>query len=266
MNSCSAIIRSMETNQISWQQKPRRDRERQRSHISPRLASLYRITLDLPSPRLSLSHPHRIAPDLPWAGGGSTRAAGHPPEGGSTRIRKTFEDCWATKSILLGYGVHIDECDPSLHDGFKDELHASLGCDGRLPQVFVDGEHLGGAEDVRRLHEAGELSEALEACEMALPTVGGKGAALEACSGCGGVRFVPGAATKIPWRARRAQSLISGTRGRHEQTTAVDESVRLISISFHFYVRFGSGRRTSGQQADTCVRLGHPVGPAFVSG
>ena len=106
-------------------------------------------------------------------------------------IRKTFEDCWATKSILHGYGVRIDERDLSLHGGFKDELHASLGSAGRLPQVFVDGEHLGGAEEVRRLHEAGELSRALEACEMAPPSVGGKGAALEACSGCGGVRFVP---------------------------------------------------------------------------
>ena len=106
-------------------------------------------------------------------------------------IRKTFEDCWATKSILHGYGVRIDERDLSLHGGFKEELHASLGSAGRLPQVFVDGEHLGSAEDVRRLHEAGELSKALEACEMAPPSVGGKGAALEACSGCGGVRFVP---------------------------------------------------------------------------
>lgn len=108
-------------------------------------------------------------------------------------IRKTFEDCWATKSILQGYGVRVDERDLSLHGGFKDELHASLGSAGRLPQVFVDGEHLGGADDVRRLHEAGELSKALEACEMAPSgVVGGKGvAALEGCSGCGGVRFVP---------------------------------------------------------------------------
>ncbi|XP_047077969.1 uncharacterized protein At5g39865-like [Lolium rigidum] len=108
-------------------------------------------------------------------------------------IRKTFEDCWATRSILHGYGVRVDERDLSLHGGFKDELHASLGAAGRLPQVFVDGGHLGGADDVRRMHEAGELSKALEACEMA-PSggVGGKGvAAVEACSGCGGVRFVP---------------------------------------------------------------------------
>ncbi|OEL17314.1 Uncharacterized protein BAE44_0021667 [Dichanthelium oligosanthes] len=109
-------------------------------------------------------------------------------------IRKTYEDCWSTRSILHGYGVRVDERDLSMHAGFKDELHAALGAPaGRLPQAFVDGRHLGGAEEIRRMHEAGELSRALEACEMAPPPgAGGKGViALDACSGCGGVRFVP---------------------------------------------------------------------------
>jgi glutaredoxin domain-containing cysteine-rich protein 1 len=110
-------------------------------------------------------------------------------------VRKTYEDCWSTRSVLQSYGVRVDERDLSMHAGFKDELHAALGGSsaGRLPQVFADGRHLGGAEEIRRMHEAGELSEALEACEMApSPSCpGGKGVALEACSGCGGVRFVP---------------------------------------------------------------------------
>jgi len=108
-------------------------------------------------------------------------------------IRKTYEDCWSTRSILRGCGVRVDERDLSMHAGFKDELHAALGGPaGRLPQVFADGRHLGGAEEIRRMHEAGELSRVLEACEMAPPpSAGGKGIALDACSGCGGVRFVP---------------------------------------------------------------------------
>ncbi|XP_062222013.1 uncharacterized protein At3g28850-like [Phragmites australis] len=106
-------------------------------------------------------------------------------------IRKTYEECWATKSILHGYGVRVDERDLSMHAGFKDELHAALGSAGKLPQVFADGKHLGSAEEVRQMHEAGELPKALEACEMAPPSAAGKGIALEACSGCGGVRFVP---------------------------------------------------------------------------
>uniref|UniRef100_A0A0E0QXX1 Uncharacterized protein n=1 Tax=Oryza rufipogon TaxID=4529 RepID=A0A0E0QXX1_ORYRU len=50
-----------------------------------------------------------------------------------------------------------------------------------LPQVFVGGCHLGGAEEVRRLHESGELRR----------VVAGAGAtALAACSRCGGERYV----------------------------------------------------------------------------
>ncbi|XP_047096135.1 uncharacterized protein At3g28850-like [Lolium rigidum] len=112
-------------------------------------------------------------------------------------VRQTHEDCWAAATILAGYGVRVDERDLSMHAGYKDELRAALGLTGPgnigLPQVFVDGWHLGGAEDVRRMHESGELAEALEACEPA-PGVGvkeGSGLPVESCGGCGGARFVP---------------------------------------------------------------------------
>nr|CAB3467532.1 unnamed protein product [Digitaria exilis] len=130
-------------------------------------------------------------------------------------IRHTYEDCWSTAAVLRGYGarvderdlsmhagfkdeLRVDERDLSMHAGFKDELRAALACggDGRvplLPQVFVDGIHLGGAEEVRRLHEAGELAAALEACD-AVVAKGCAGGVQDACGGCGGVRFVPCAA------------------------------------------------------------------------
>ncbi|XP_062230022.1 uncharacterized protein At3g28850-like [Phragmites australis] len=105
-------------------------------------------------------------------------------------IRRTYEDCWSTSAILRSYGVRVDERDLSMHAGYKDELRAVLGgtVHGGLPQVFANGRHLGGAGEVRRMHETGELASALEACEMA---PGGAGAALEACVGCGGLRFMP---------------------------------------------------------------------------
>ncbi|KAK1605178.1 hypothetical protein QYE76_028851 [Lolium multiflorum] len=112
-------------------------------------------------------------------------------------VRQTHEDCWAAATILAGYGVRVDERDLSMHAGYKDELRGALGLTGPgnvgLPQVFVDGWHLGGAEEVRRMHESGELAEALEACEPA-PGVGvkeGSGLPVESCGGCGGARFVP---------------------------------------------------------------------------
>jgi glutaredoxin domain-containing cysteine-rich protein 1 len=113
-------------------------------------------------------------------------------------VRQTYEDCWSTSALLRGYGVRADERDLSMHAGFKDELRAALalGDGGRLPplpQVFVDGRRLGGAEEVRRLHEAGELGAALGVCDAAPCTAAAKGGAgaQDACAACGGVRFVP---------------------------------------------------------------------------
>ncbi|KAF0915443.1 hypothetical protein E2562_036291 [Oryza meyeriana var. granulata] len=121
-------------------------------------------------------------------------------------IRQTYEDCCATSAILRGYGVRVDERDLSLHAGYKDKLRAALGGAGAVPgehgrphpQVFVDGRHLGGAEDVRRMHESGELTNTLlKACDTVAPAVAavGKGgrqlASSDPCGGCGGVRFVP---------------------------------------------------------------------------
>uniref|UniRef100_A0ACD6AP18 Uncharacterized protein n=1 Tax=Avena sativa TaxID=4498 RepID=A0ACD6AP18_AVESA len=108
-------------------------------------------------------------------------------------IRQTYEDCWAASAILSSYGVRVDERDLSMHAGYKDELRAALGlATPGLPQVFVDGWHLGGAEEVRRMHESGELAEALEPCEAA-PGAGKSipGLPAEPCAGCGGARFVP---------------------------------------------------------------------------
>ncbi|WOL17146.1 hypothetical protein Cni_G25935 [Canna indica] len=107
-------------------------------------------------------------------------------------IRRTFEECLAARLILKGYGVRVDERDVSMDAGYKEELIRKLG-PGRgsntLPRVFADGKYLGGAEEVRQLHDAGRLGELLECCEMASPQEGdGAGGS---CEACGDVRFVP---------------------------------------------------------------------------
>ncbi|RZR77231.1 hypothetical protein BHM03_00002243 [Ensete ventricosum] len=108
-------------------------------------------------------------------------------------IRKTFEDCWAVSMILKGYGVRVDERDVSMHAGFKEELIDMLGPGyggNRLPRIFADGNYLGGAEEVRHLHEAARLGKLLECCET-MPSRGKGGSVMSACEGCGDVRFVP---------------------------------------------------------------------------
>ncbi|KAJ8619251.1 hypothetical protein MRB53_015437 [Persea americana] len=106
-------------------------------------------------------------------------------------VRKTYEDCCDVRLIFRGYGVRVDERDVSMHQAFRDELYEISGAEthsfGGLPMVFVKGRYVGGAEDVRQLHESGELGKLIRGCEK-LEGCGGGGVA---CEGCGDVRFVP---------------------------------------------------------------------------
>lgn len=97
-------------------------------------------------------------------------------------VRSTFEDCKAVQSILRGFRVSIDERDLSMYSGFLTELQQILGQTKlTLPRVFIGGRYIGGAEEVRQLHEVGELKKLVEGLPAAEPGV---------CDTCGGYRFI----------------------------------------------------------------------------
>ncbi|MED6198588.1 hypothetical protein PIB30_067842 [Stylosanthes scabra] len=100
-------------------------------------------------------------------------------------VRRTFDDCRAVRSILRGFHVAVDERDVSIDDRFREELNAILGGGRRsamiLPCVFVGGVFVGGADDVRRIYESGELQRMIERLPRSQPY---------ACKFCGGLRFV----------------------------------------------------------------------------
>lgn len=69
-----------------------------------------------------------------------------------------------------------------MHSGFLEELKGILGKKSlALPRVFIGGRYVGGAEEIRQLHETGELKKIVEGFPKAEPGV---------CDGCGGLRFV----------------------------------------------------------------------------
>lgn len=76
------------------------------------------------------------------------------------------------------------EKDVSMDKGFKDELRSLMSTlPINLPQLFIKGKRIGGAEEVLKLHEEGGLNKLLEG----LPRV----RIGSVCDGCGGVRFLP---------------------------------------------------------------------------
>nr|CAB3482281.1 unnamed protein product [Digitaria exilis] len=119
-------------------------------------------------------------------------------------VRRTFEDCRAVRAILRCYRVRLDERDVSMHAAFKSELldHLLLAAGevgpAALPRVFVVSggggllHDLGGAEELRELHEAGDLGRALAlaGCDASPPVTATGHVGGGACAACGEARFV----------------------------------------------------------------------------
>lgn len=99
-------------------------------------------------------------------------------------IRKTYEDCCSVRTILRGFRVVVDEKDISMDLNYRKELQNALGGKAvSLPQLFVGGKHIGGADEVKQLHETGELEKLLDGYPILDHGF--------ACNTCGESRFVP---------------------------------------------------------------------------
>lgn len=99
-------------------------------------------------------------------------------------IRRTFEDCYAVRMIFRGFRVWIDERDISMDSAYKKELQSVLKEKNvSLPQVFIRGRYVGGADVIKSMFEVGELEKILEGFP--------KRVAGFVCQGCGDARFIP---------------------------------------------------------------------------
>ncbi|XP_050234190.1 uncharacterized protein At5g39865 isoform X2 [Mercurialis annua] len=99
-------------------------------------------------------------------------------------VRRTYEDCYAVRMIFRGFRVWIDERDISMDSAYKKELQNVLGEKNvSLPQVFIRGNYVGGAEVIKLTFETGELAKVLDGFPRREPGF--------VCEMCGDVRFAP---------------------------------------------------------------------------
>jgi glutaredoxin 3 len=71
--------------------------------------------------------------------------------------------CHRAKRLLKAKDVPFTEVDVLLHPGRRGEMRERAGGSNTLPQVFIDGEHVGGCEELYALDDAGELDAKLGA-------------------------------------------------------------------------------------------------------
>lgn len=65
--------------------------------------------------------------------------------------------CWAAKRLLKKKGVAYEEVNVTLHPGRRVEMMQRANGRHTVPQIFIDGEHIGGCDELHALDRAGGL-------------------------------------------------------------------------------------------------------------
>jgi glutaredoxin 3 len=70
--------------------------------------------------------------------------------------------CSRAKALLSSKGVTADEVDITMGGPKRAEMIQRANGRSTVPQVFIDGRHIGGSDDLAALDRAGELDALLE--------------------------------------------------------------------------------------------------------
>jgi len=70
--------------------------------------------------------------------------------------------CARARSLLQRKGVAFSDVDLDENPERRDEMVSRAGGRYTVPQIFIDGEHIGGSDDLFALDRAGQLDAKLE--------------------------------------------------------------------------------------------------------
>jgi glutaredoxin 3 len=71
--------------------------------------------------------------------------------------------CARAKALLGRKGVQYEEIDVMEHPDRREEMRRRAGGRTTVPQIFIDGVHIGGSDDLHALDRAGKLDSLLAA-------------------------------------------------------------------------------------------------------
>jgi len=71
--------------------------------------------------------------------------------------------CFAARRLLAGKNVAFEEIDVSFDPARRAAMTGRAGGRRTVPQIFIDGAHIGGCDDLVALDRAGRLDALLEA-------------------------------------------------------------------------------------------------------
>ncbi len=70
--------------------------------------------------------------------------------------------CYRAKQLLDEKGVAYQEIDVGMDPAKRREMTARAGGRGTVPQIFIDGRHIGGSDDLYALEYDGKLDPLLQ--------------------------------------------------------------------------------------------------------
>lgn len=79
--------------------------------------------------------------------------------------------CWRAKKLLEERGAAFQEVDVMCDGSLRNEMRQRAGGRTSVPQIFINGQHVGGCDDLYALDRAGKLKPLLEQPALEQPAL-----------------------------------------------------------------------------------------------